>query len=843
MSIYQKCKPNFEPPPIWDDLNYPPRDVQGFYTKDELQLLVQRRTTQLDLSTVPIKKEIVDRYYQEESIRRVTERLNLSYRRALMVMATGTGKTRTVVALIDLLMRANWVKRVLFLADRTTLVRQAVKAFKAHLPDANAVNLLEEKEVQENRVVVSTYHTIMNQIDDVDSRGLIYQTPTRRFGVGHFDLIVIDEAHRSVYRKFKAIFDYFDGYLFGLTATPKDDVDHNTYHLFGLEDGVPTYNYDLDVAVADEYLVPPNPVTVPLKFIERGIHYDDLSDEEQEEWDLIEWDESGNVPDSVDSAAINRWLFNEDTVDKVLATLMEHGQKVAGGDRLGKTIIFAKNHRHAEFIQERFDANYPHLAGHFARVIDNYQTYAESLIDDFSKKDADPYIAISVDMLDTGVDVPEVVNLVFFKLVRSKTKFFQMLGRGTRLCPDLFGVGQDKESFNIFDVCQNFEFFNYNPRGIVTRAQQPLSQRIFNTRLDLVAALTKYQVDNPEQNELIKNMVDALHAYVVAMPLDNFLVRPQRKYLDPFLDRERWNNLSQADVSDLTNHVSGLPSQLSGDPETAKRFDLLILQLQRAHHENQERLVETWRNKVIETANRLQDKHTIPAVRERMDLIHEVQTDIYWQAVTLPRLEELRISLREITRFIERESQRIIVTDFVDELGVIQETDIPYVTGGVNVAQYRKKVEQFLRSHNNHIVIQKIRRARQLTPLDLSELERFFFEADETGSREEFEQAYGPQENLGDFIRRLVGLDRRAAKELFNRYLDDKTCTADQIHLVNYIINYLTRNGVMDPNLLYDRPFTDFSDNGLDGVFDDEQANQIVCILEEINDSAVALAA
>ncbi len=278
--------------------------------------------------------------------------------------------------------------------------------------------------------------------------GLIDETQDgqRRFGVGHFDLVIIDEAHRSVYQKYRAIFDYFDSLLVGLTATPKDEVDRNTYGLFDLENGVPTDAYALDEAVKDGFLVPPKAVSVPLKFQREGITYDDLSEEEKEQWDALEWDEEGDVPDRVEAEAVNKWLFNEDTVDKVLAHLMTRGLKVAGGDRLGKTIIFAKNQEHAEFIAERFDANYPHYKGEFARVITFKTEYAQSLIDDFSIPEKAPHIAISVDMLDTGIDVPEVVNLVFFKLVRSKTKFWQMVGRGTRLCPDLFGPGRTRSS-------------------------------------------------------------------------------------------------------------------------------------------------------------------------------------------------------------------------------------------------------------------------------------------------------------------------------------------------------------------------------------------------------------
>ena len=357
---------------LWDDTHYPPRSVQGFLTKDELQLAIQRRTLRKPLGAEEVDGAIVERFYQTRAIRRVAEAFEKDHqRKALLVMATGAGKTRTVIALADLLMRANWARRVLFLADRVALVRQAVNAFKRHLSSSAPVNLVTEKDGR-GRVYVSTYPTMMNLIDDTaDGK--------RRFGIGHFDLVVIDEAHRSVYRKYGAIFDYFDSLLVGLTATPKDEVDRDTYRLFELQRGVPTDAYGLDEAVKDGYLVPPRAVSVPVKFIRQGLRYDDLSEDEKEKWDAIEWDEDGNVPRQVDPPAINKWLFNADTVDKVLEHLMTHGLKVAAGDRLGKTIIFAKNHDHAQFIVERFDANYPHLKGTFARVIDFKTEYAQSL--------------------------------------------------------------------------------------------------------------------------------------------------------------------------------------------------------------------------------------------------------------------------------------------------------------------------------------------------------------------------------------------------------------------------------------------------------------------------------
>ncbi len=519
---------------LWDDVRYPPRRVQGFYKKAELELMIQRRTTRRELGAAPISATIVERHYQTRAIRRIAESFERDHdRKALLVMATGSGKTRTVIALCDLLMRCNWVKRVLFLADRVALVNQSANAFKAFLPDASPVNLVTDKNA-EGRVFVSTYPTMMGLINEAADG-------QRRFGVGHFDLVIIDEAHRSVFQKYRAIFDYFDSLLVGLTATPKDEVDRNTYGLFDLEDGVPTDAYSLDEAVRDGFLVPAQAVSVPLKFPREGIRYEELSEDDKDEWDALEWAEDGAVPDRVEAAAVNQWLFNKDTVDKVLEHLMTRGQKVAGGDRLGKTIIFAKNREHAAFISERFDANYPHLKGAFARVITYETTYAQSLIDDFSNKEKAPHIAISVDMLDTGIDVPEVVNLVFFKLVRSKTKFWQMLGRGTRLCPDLFGPGEHKTFFYVFDYCQNLEFFSQDLAATDGSAGVSLGKRLFDARLELISTIDARQEKEPPGTvkepkapygdpstdfEVRGALAEQLRTEVAAMNLDNFIVRP-----------------------------------------------------------------------------------------------------------------------------------------------------------------------------------------------------------------------------------------------------------------------------------------------------------------------------
>lgn len=837
---------------LWDDASYPPRPVQGFFKKAELELMIQRRTTRRSLITADINDEIVERYYQTRAIRRISEAFERhNERKALVVMATGAGKTRTVIALCDLLMRCNWVKRVLFLADRVALVNQAANAFKKHLPASSPVNLVTERNT-EGRVYVSTYPTMMGMINDVGDG-------QRKFGVGHFDLIVIDEAHRSVYQKYRAIFEYFDSLLVGLTATPKDEIDRNTYSLFNLEPGAPTDFYPLDDAVRDGYLVAPQSVSVPLKFQREGIRYDDLSDEEREQWDELEWDEDGNVPDQVEASAVNQWLFNTDTVDKVLAHLMTRGLQVAGGDRLGKTIIFAKNNDHAQFIYERFNANYPHYRGEFARIITYKTEYAQNLIDSFSNADKMPHIVISVDMLDTGIDVPEVVNLVFFKLVRSKTKFWQMIGRGTRLRPDLFGPNQPKEFFYLFDYCQNLEFFSQNPKTTEGSLSNSLSKRLFTTRLDLLSELDKRtpkagvaaeqsgtyvgavlepQADPTTEGEVRQAIATRLQAEVAAMNLDNFIVRPKRQFVEAYAQPEVWNNLQTEQVSELMDHVAGLPNELPSDPEEAKRFDLLMLRLQLARLKAEPRFSQL-SQQVREIAAALEEQGGIPIVQEQMELIQEIQTDDWWQDVTVPMLERVRKRLRSLVRLIEKTRRQPIYTNFVDELGPETVIEIPSFGSGSEFDRFRAKARQFLLAHENHLTIRKLRFNQPLTSSDLSELERILLESG-VGTPEQLEYAKEISQGLGLFIRSLVGLSREAAKEAFGQFLSGSTASADQIEFINLIIDHLTHHGVMDPGLLYESPFTDINFQGPEGVFSPDQVDTLVAVLEVIRSTAAA---
>ncbi|MBN2384605.1 DEAD/DEAH box helicase family protein [bacterium] len=799
---------------LWDDRTYPARRVAGFYKKDELVRLILRRSQRQALDVAQVKDAIVERYYQKRAIGSMFEQFTQSRRKALLVMATGTGKTRTAIALVDALQRAGWVKRALFLADRIALVNQAVAAFKTHLPESSPVNLVTEKDT-EGRVYVSTYPTMMGLIDE--TRGNV-----ARFGVGHFDLVIIDEAHRSVYQRYGAIFEYFDSLLVGLTATPREEVHKNTYDLFDLEPGVPTDAYELETAVRDGFLVPPRVQQVDLKFPHEGIKYDALSHEEKEQWEGLDWGDGsadGVYPDQVNATAINNWLFNEDTVDKVLQHVMEHGHKVEGGDRLAKTIIFARNHEHAVFIEKRFNHHYPQQAGHFARVIDHYASYAQSLIDDFSQKDKMPHLAISVDMLDTGIDIPEIANLVFFKPVYSKIKFWQMIGRGTRLCPNLFGPGSDKPDFRVFDFCFNFDFFREIPEGIDSGDSTPLGTRLFQSRVRLLKHIQNRPALDPDE-KLGGALIDVLHGEVISMNPDNFIVRMHLEAVERFQDREVWNYLKDADREVLMSEVAELPSQVLTDEIEARLFDLTALRMQLAQAEADLVSFDRHRKRVIEIASLLEEKTTIPAVKAQLEYLEAIQDIGFWEGIDLVALEEMRLRMRGLMPFLDKKKRTLVYTDFEDEIQGVRDEDVialPAMTG----AQYEKKVQDFLRNHPDQLVVHKVRMNEPLTPTDLESLETILVEIGEADGQTLLSEllARSGTPSLTRFVRNMVGLDRRAAQASFSQFLADRSLTPPQIRFIELIIDQLTARGVMSASALYEPPFSHLHSGGPDALF------------------------
>jgi type I restriction enzyme R subunit len=828
---------------LWDDLFAAEREVQGFYSKDELQFLIDRRLSRTDLRDFTVNKAIAGRAYQLEAIARVAENsvtlnkqgeLRSRSRQSLLVMATGSGKTRTASAIVDMLTKCNWAKRVLFLADRNALVTQAKNAFNEYLPHLSAIDLTKEREDNGTRLVFSTYPTIMNRID-----GLLADDQ-RFYGVGHFDLIIIDEAHRSIYQKYKAIFDYFDAMLVGLTATPKTEVDHNTYGLFGIEDNNPTFAYELDKAVSERYLVPPKAQSVPLKFLREGIKYKDLSDTEKEEYELKFGDPStGEAPEEIASAALNAWLFNTNTVDQVLNHLMTSGIKVQGGDKLGKTIIFAKNHEHALFIEQRFNKNYPEYAGKFLRVIDNYESKAQSLLEVFVDKyeEHEPQIAVSVDMMDTGVDAPRVVNLVFFKPVKSSTKFWQMIGRGTRLCLDLFGPGWHKTEFAIFDYCKNFEFFGVNPDGIEGNVVKPLTQQVVEAKLELALLLREKADSTEEQRGLAEAYLTELQQLVAGLDVNRFVVKANMRAVVEYTDKARWLNLSQGDRLDVNTHLSTLILPNKDDDELARRFDILILNYQLALLSGAYR-TDGYMNKISGTAKALLKKQNIPAIAMQVPLLSELQTEGFWRAITINHLDKVRLSMRDLIKYLDKDERVNVITTFEDDLDYTGINDHDLIPAYSNLQSYKDRVESYIRTHKDHLVIHKLKTNKPITQTDINTLEGLLFDGKTLGTQQDYLDNYGDKP-LGEFIRGIVGLDVSAAQAAFADFIQAGNLRADQMTFINSIISYLTRNGMIDKGMLYDPPFTHIHDQGIAGVFDDAEEGKVLQLIDGINQNAL----
>ena len=815
------------------DWEYPLREVYGFYNREELALNIQRRTTKQKPSTIVINEEITNRDYQQKAIKATAERLEQGYRGALLVMATGTGKTRTAASLVEVLAKANWVKRVLFLADRTALISQAQENLNRYLPDFPSVNLVKEKENTNSRIVFSTYQTLINLIDEVKT-----EEKGRLYGVGHFDLIIFDEIHRSVYNKYKAIFDYFDGIKVGLTATPKETTDKNTYELFGLSFGNPTYYYELDEAVSDGYLVPYKSYSVQTKFQRDGIKYAELSEEDKREYEEKFCDPvTGEIPDEVEASALDQWLYNGNTADIILQTLMEKGIRVNDGDSIGKTIIFCKNRKHADFISERFEVNYPQYKGQFLKVIDYKTEYKDDVLNDFKQKDKMPQIACSVDMLDTGIDVPEVVNLVFLKPVKSSIKFNQMIGRGTRLCKDLFGYEQDKKEFLILDFCQNFEFFSENPKGMEAVPQPSLNEKIFNLRLSLSQLLLAQGEE--ETRELGSALVDVLHQQNIllyTLERDSFIVRPHLKVVEKYQEREAWDMLDKDALREMQDSIA--PIIIDTDKDTpAKVFDLLMYLLLSYKIECNPKM-NLCITKVKSYAEKLQKQTSIPQVKEKLGFLQEVCTEEYWEAATPKVLEKLRQEMRELIKFLEKKDLPIIKTDIEDN--IIKIDEVSPLSSSFDREAYEKKIKQFIIENSSDLTIDKLRKNIKVTDVDIKRLEEMLLAQGTEESRELFDKILEGR-SLGVFIRSVVGMDRDELKKAFAKVSNYSGFNIKQMEFIDVIIDSVAKNGILELNNLSENPqLQNVYSGSIIELFGMEAAKDIVSVLKEIKDNSVA---
>ena len=683
--------------------------------------------------------------------------------------------------------------------------------------------LSEDKDPDTNaRITFSTYQTMINYID----------TDEKAFSVGRFDLIIIDEAHRSIFGKYSAIFNYFDSLLVGLTATPRDEVDRSTYETFQMEQGQPNYAYELEDAVADGYLVNYKGFKRGSLILKEGIKYDNLSAEEKDqlekvweyeqakkamEYDIesLEEESEGMVADElpvngygyhrdIDTNEIFRYIFNIDTIDHVLQDLMENGLKVQSGERIGKTIIFAYNHRHAEMIVERFYALYPEYAtesSEFCALIDNYVTYSKDLIDKFEIRDGNPQIAVSVDMLDTGIDVPDVLNLVFFKIVKSKIKFMQMIGRGTRLSKDIFGTGKDKVFFYIFDWCRNFEYFDKNPDGNKAATVQSLTERIFTLRTKIAFQLQHQQYQEDEYTKGLHDEIKTMLREQVSVLSDSHIsVREKWADVSHFKDEQSWVYLSEVDVNTLTTEIAPLLPKNTLD-ESAKKFDVLVLLIELSLIDEETKAVTAIRS-VQTIAEKLQEKATLPQVQAKMDTIKEVLMDVAWQNVSLKWLEKVRKDLRDLLKFLIGQNNQSFTVDIEDTI-----TDEGEANGVLPRMSYKQSVLDFLTQNRDLPVLQKIYKMEQLTGTDIAELERILWR--ELGSKDDYDKytkGMSCGSNVAIFVRSMVGVDRKNAVRRFSEYISGGELNAEQEDFLLTIIAYVCENGDITKEIVVNEP-------------------------------------
>lgn len=818
---------------FWDDQTSPKRQVSGIFSKNDLQKLMNRRTERLKLETVPISDKITDRYYQKEAIRAVCGQIEKGFRKHLLVMATGTGKTRTASSLTDVLSRGKYVTNILFLADRTALVKQAKDDFKNYLPDMSLCNLCTNKDDRNARIVFSTYPTMLNAIDDTKTKD-----GQRLFTPAHFDLIIIDESHRSIFKKYRAIFQYFDAILVGLTATPKTDVDRNTYDFFEMEHGVPTYAYDYETAVyQDKVLVPYYNYEVKTKFLEEGITYDDLSEEDKARYE-DDFTEDGVMPEFIPSAALNQFVFNEKTVDQVLQDLMERGIHVAGGDRLGKTIIFAQNKRHAQFIVDRFNALYPQYHGNFAQRVVCDDSYAQTVIEDFKIPEKAPHIAVSVDMMDTGIDVPECVNLVFFKKVRSKAKFWQMIGRGTRLCKGLSCIDQidgeytDKRRFLIFDYCGNFEYFRQHKEGYETRETKTLSENIFGKQVRIMMALQESTFADEDYQAWRKELAETCHGQVANLKRGLIAVKMRLRYVEKYQKEDAFAHISDLDKGELEREIA--PLVFLDDPdEFAKRFDNFMYGLMLAHLEQMPSFKYA-KKQLCDMAALLEKKVTIPQIKEKLPLIREIGTDAFWEAKDLLLFEKVRKELRDLIQFLdEGEKKHQIITKLTDP--VTEQQEGVQMEAAYDFEDYRAKVNRYVNDHGDTLAIHKLTHNIPLSQGDYQELERIL--TSELGSREDYVREFGDTP-FGLLIRKIAKLDHEAAMAAFSTFINDQSLNQKQIAFVHKVIQHIELNGYMENPAELTKPPFDKPISFLK-LFDAKTRKELVDTINTVRENAV----
>lgn len=808
---------------VIDQLGYKPRRVFQFHSIEELELLKLRATIRQDISAPQIDDNITGRYYQKEAITACCKAFMGMRRSSLLVMATGTGKTRVSIALSDVLMKANWAKNILFLADRTSLVRQAHKNFNKLLPNVTT-SIYSGTSMNRDpnaRIIFSTYQTMINLIDD----------DTREFGIGRFDLIIIDEAHRSVFNKYGALFHYFDALLIGLTATPRNEENKSTYEVFQLPNGQPDYAYELEVAIADKYLVGFSVLDKTTDKMRRGITYNDLTDEEKASFEdaflTDDDDETDFTGAEIEARQIGRRVINLGTIDAMLNDLMKNGLKINAGDKIGKTIIFASSHVEAVQIVLRFQKLYAHLGPDFCKLIDSQVEGNLSLIDTFGERDNLPQVAVSVDMMDTGIDVPDVLNLVFFKSVGSKIKFLQMIGRGTRLSADVFGPGMDKQGFLIFDYFDNFRYFSTgNTWSTVesssdkkTYAVTPQSVLMNRYKLNILKQLQEMAA--PSAFEATYR--DELQAYFIdttqLLCNDSVEVQYNMAYVSKYRTAESWLGLTEDRIEEIDMHILPLLPPISA-PAKVKSFDMIIYAIEAEYMERIAQGKDPRKirhgfsgvdKELTERMEELLKLKTIPDIVKKEKLITSMMHgDYLLDDFSLERAEQVRKDLRDLMTYIpDKPGYYIIDTaDWIVDPG----TDNPDTF--VKQKSYAEKAQEYI-DHDSP-ALAKLRNLDELSNDEKNSLSDVF--TVQLGTLADY-NAWSGSMPLLPFLRIQTGINDSAIQTKFGSFLNSNVLDEAQMTFMQQIIDYARTNGdITAADLLKVSPFCDMDIMGLFGA-------------------------
>jgi len=815
---------------FWDLDNYPPKKVYGFPTRDDLERYAYIRKARKQLAGELINTKIAGRNYQVASIRAVMEAVEKRKRKFLLVMATGTGKTRTCIALVDALMRAGWAERVLFLVDRIALRDQTLEAFKEHLPNEPRWPKQGEKEIAtDRRIYVSTYPTMLNVIRHEE----------KSLSPHFFDLIVVDESHRSIYNTYQEILDYFNTITLGLTATPTDVIDHNTFQLFECEDGVPTFAYSYDEAVNH---IPPflsnfQVMKIKTKFQDEGINKRTISLEDQQKL-MLEGKEIEEI--NYEGTEIEKKVINRGTNALIVREFMEESIKDANGVLPGKTIFFCISKAHARRVEEIFDSLYPEYKGELAKVLvsEDPRVYGKGgLLDQFVSNDM-PRIAISVDMLDTGIDVRELVNLVFAKPVYSYTKFWQMIGRGTRLLePEKIKPWcTQKDNFLILDCWDNFEYFKLNPRGKELKGQIPLPVRLFGVRLEKIE-----EARTQSNSEIVNKEVQKIRKQVESLPKNSVVIMEAKHELQRLEDENFWNNLTSDKMEFLEAVVKPLLRTVSDVDFKAMRFEKDIVEVSLAHLAGETEKFETLKDSIIEEIGEL--PLSINIVAREQELIRQAQSNHYWATINEEKFEELNQKLSPLMKF--REAVIPLAPAKFNLKDIVAEKE--FVEFGpqheaLSVAKYRELVEKKINELvSSSPILQKLKQGQEITTDEAEQLAEELHNEHPHITIDLLRKVYNHRKAaLVQFIKHILGIEQlETFAETVTKAFDDfitkhSYLTSRQLQFLDLLKNFVLEKGDVSKRNLIESPFTMLHPEGIRGIFNQKEIDEILNLTEQV---------